>query len=646
MGKYKIHISLIIILASTFVVFSPVLHNEFINLDDNKFITENPLVTGELENPTAKIFSSHLYSPWYKPLVFLSWRYEYNLSGGNPFLFHLNNLILHLINSILAFYILLYLLRELIKSKEKTWIFALFGALLFALHPMKVESVAWAMERKDVLFGFFLLSGLLCYIRFILTRRIIYIVLALCAYALGLLSKSMIIVFPLLLFLLDIAYSQTRGMKFQLNKLPFFLLMLGGLIIYGVLFNFDTYLQGVTGHTAITQIGSDVIEGSRISILDRIMVSSYRVSAMTIRFFFPLSLSLIYPAGSIMTGGHLPSWFFIYPLIIIVLLIAGFILRKKVPVLLISSLFFLIAILPVLGMPGDASSFIADRYTYIPSLGAILLIAYMAHWFYASGKKGSIVVSVIMLMLLGLNAYASHQRCKVFHDSITLWNDVIAKYPSAVIAWDNRGSAKFEIGDQQGAIEDYTQAIVLLPHQASLYNNRGAVYLNLDQYEQASKDLNHAIALNPYYFKAWYNLALTYEQTKNWQLAYNAFENAGLSKQTSLHLHEKMAEIALFHLKDYHAAIRDYSNAMIMNTNNAVLFNNRGAAYHMTGYHQKALADYNHALSLNSALPIAWFNAGMIEILHGDKSKGCEQLLKSKELGYTAATDSINKYCK
>jgi Flp pilus assembly protein TadD len=646
MKRLKIYIALIIIIILTFVTFSHVLSSQFINLDDNKFITENPLVNGEMENAGAEAFQEHLYSPWYKPLVYLSWQAEYKLSEGEPWLFHLNNLLLHIINSVLAFFILLHLLKALIKQQNKIWIFALFGALLFALHPMKVESVAWAMERKDMLFGIFFLSGLLAYIFFIRTRKAIYLTITFCAYALGLLSKSMIIVFPLILFVVDIAFSNTRRIKFQLAKIPLLLLMLGGLYIYGVLFNYDSILHGITGNTDISLADGSIIEGARISIYERGLASSFRILSMGDRFFFPINLSIVYPEGNIMSGGVVPGWFVIFPLVLASIIIIGFIFRKRVTVILIGSLIFIIGLLPVLGMPGDSSSFIADRYTYIPSLGAILLICYLAFWFYKSGGWISNVVLAIMLILTSLNAYASYNRTKVFHDSMSLWNDVINKYPTATIAWDNRGSARNKLGDLEGAVADYSIAIQLSPMQASLYNNRGATFLESNQFPEAINDLTRAIELRMGYYQAEYNLGIAFEKSGQWREAYDVWTRILELKPDMTYLHETKGEIAFFNLKDNEAAINDYTQAIRYEPMNASLYNNRGAAYHLSGDHLAALNDYRRAVELAPELSVAWFNAGMIEVLHGDKTKGCENLQMSVEMGYTAATDSINKYCK
>lgn len=646
MKRFTIHIAILVIIITGFIFFSPTLSNQFINLDDNKFITENSLVNGKMENAGAEAFQKHLYSPWYKPLVYLSWQAEYKLSEGEPWLFHLNNLLLHIINSVLAFFILLYFLKALIKPHDKIWIFALFGALIFALHPMKVESVAWAMERKDMLFGFFFLSGLLSYIFFIRTRKAIYLLITFCAYALGLLSKSMIIVFPLILLVVDFAFSNTRRIKFQIAKIPLLLLMLGGLYIYGVLFNYGSILHGITGNTDISLADGSILEGARISIYERGLVSSFRILSMGDRFFFPINLSIVYPGGNIMTGGSLPSWFVIYPLIIMLILGIGIIFRKKLPVILIGSLIFIIGLLPVLGMPGDSSSFIADRYTYIPSLGAILLICYLAFWFYKSGGWISNVVLAIILILTGLNAYASYNRTKVFHDSISLWNDVINKYPTATIAWDNRGSARNQEGDLEGALADYSMAISIDPSQASLYNNRGATYLESNQFPEAIDDLKRAIELNPGYYKAENNLAMAFEKSGQWREAYDVWTRVLELKPDITYLHQTKGEIAFSNLKDYEAAINDYTHAIRYEPMNASLYNNRGAAYHLSGDHIAALNDYRRAVELAPELSVAWFNAGMIEVLHGDKTKGCEDLHKSVVMGYTAAVDSINKYCK
>ena len=154
------------LIALTFIISHQVLLSDFVNFDDSKLIYNHAIVNSE-QVPIKEAFSWGFRRGHYKPLVFLSWWSEYKLFGKAPFIFHFNNLLLHLFNVLLVFFIGKALLVQFKISKEKVLFGSLFLATLFSVHPLHVESVAWAVERKDVLFSFFFLSAWLSYIRYL-----------------------------------------------------------------------------------------------------------------------------------------------------------------------------------------------------------------------------------------------------------------------------------------------------------------------------------------------------------------------------------------------------------------------------------------------------------------------------------------------
>ena len=193
----------------TLLAFSPVIENDFVNYDDNKLILKNPLVINGNDTPLRDFFLKNLHSPHFKPLVILSWNLEYRLAGLNPRIFHLDNLLLHIVNVLLVYWIsirlsgMLLMKRriKLISGRSVQHRFPFLIALLFSLHPLHVETVAWASERKDLLCALFYLASVLFYLSYLDKGKPAMIVLSAISYLLVIGSKSMGITLPVVLSL-------------------------------------------------------------------------------------------------------------------------------------------------------------------------------------------------------------------------------------------------------------------------------------------------------------------------------------------------------------------------------------------------------------------------------------------------------------
>lgn len=224
----------IILIVITLVAMGPVVFNDFISLDDTQFITENDLVQhGNVEKALRK----QLYSPHYKPLVYLGWIAEIGIFGNNPYVLHTNNLLLHLISTLLVFFCMLRITQFWPVSKAHDKSIAFFAALLFGIHPLHVESVAWAIERKDVLFSAFYFGGLLCYLKYIKEQQRKFLHLAAVLYLMTLLSKSMGITLIGMMFLIDWASGRRDWKAMFFEKWPLYIPLIVALYLYGFLYH-------------------------------------------------------------------------------------------------------------------------------------------------------------------------------------------------------------------------------------------------------------------------------------------------------------------------------------------------------------------------------------------------------------------------
>jgi protein O-mannosyl-transferase len=351
----------IIIVIYILILFWQAGKGQFLNWDDNEYIVNNLSIRDLSWNGIVNIFS-HYQVANYHPFTTLTWAIEYNLYGLNPAPYHYFNIFLHLVNTLLVF-ILAY---RLIKS---IWPSALV-ALIFGIHPMHIESVAWVSERKDVLYTLFFLASLITYINYLADKKHLkWYFVTLILFMLSLLSKSAAVVLPLVLFLLDYFQGRKFGKKTVLEKVPFLLLS----ILFGIIaFIAQQSLNAVNPLT-------------EYNILDRILIVAWSFVYYLISAIIPYELSAVhfYPEK---IGNMLPWFYYVAPL---VLLVIGFLIYKEKSFrkeLIFGFLFFLINIILVIQLIPLGRSMVAERYTYVPYIGLFMMLAF--YWKkYAVSKK-------------------------------------------------------------------------------------------------------------------------------------------------------------------------------------------------------------------------------------------------------------------
>lgn len=477
----------LLILSVTAVAYLPVVGNDFVNFDDHVLIVENPIVKELSWGGVAASFRQQLYTPHYKPLVYLSWMVEYRLFGPNPVAYHLNNLALHLANTSLVFFIVLRLGRWSHLSSTARQLLALFSALLFGVHPLHVESVAWAVERKDMLFAFFYLLAAFSYITYAqgsFRDRWLVAVSASC-YLLSILSKSMAITFAIVPFLID-GMARRRYRWVASDKVAFLAVLLAACFLYG--------LPGGFG-------GTDQSGGP----LTWALISNYRLLAFAGHLAFPFHLSIVYPAEHLLnaTATLLP----VLPLVTIAIAITLFLGRNQWSAVGAGCLFFVLSISPALAMSGSGTNFLSDRYTYVPSLGLLVAGVYVVLRF--TGERRMIPIALLATVALFCGVL-SFQRCQVWRDSETLWSDAIDKFPgTSHVAYVNRGNFFFEQGNYVRALRDYEQALELSPLSAMAYKNRGSVYARRGDLVGALGEFDAAIELDPTFSEAYLHRGMT-----------------------------------------------------------------------------------------------------------------------------------------
>ena len=353
MRSLRIIFPAVLILAITFMAFTPCLKNGFVNeWDDDLYVRGNADIQHLSVQTTARVFSS-FYAATYLPVTMLSYMLDHQLGGLDPFGYHLTNLIFHLLNCLLVFWLVGMLSRNILVS--------FITALLFGVHPLHVESVAWISERKDVLYAAFFLLSMISYCYYLKTRkRGRSYWLAVVFFALSLLSKAMAITMPLLLLLTDYLSGRPRERGVATDKIPFFSLAL----CVGLVGFFGQVPAMRTGHV--------------LSFFEKCLCPSYACLFYLGKILWPTKLSCYYPFTGIK---DLPVYLFSLGgwLALLVLTLRSATRTRKV---VFGVFFFLITLLPVLQFVQMGLAIVADRYVYLASLGIFYLIAEGIVWAY------------------------------------------------------------------------------------------------------------------------------------------------------------------------------------------------------------------------------------------------------------------------
>jgi protein O-mannosyl-transferase len=570
------------ILCVCFAAFFPSLFNEFVNWDDYAYIVENPLIRDLSWRNIKHIFDPKTFVVGnYHPLTVLSYALEYKVAELKPFLYHLDNILLHLLNVSLVFLIV----RKLSPDN-----FAVAGitAFLFALHPMRVESVTWAAERKDVLYTLFFMLASLKYLHYTATRKAGDYILSLLFFLLSILSKGQAVVLPLTLLLFDYLLKRGLDRKVVLEKLPFFALSL----LFGL-------LAMAAQHTSLTEQRLE-----QHSVLERILFASYGTVRYLYNLFVPLNLACFYKYPQKVNGMY-PFIYYLSPFLAGTAAWLVYRFRKE-RYLVFGSLYFLFTISIVLQLLPVGDAIVADRYTYIPYFGLFFIAAHLIHKFLPRLKANAAVRTGLTLYLLSF-CFLTFGRTRDWKDNETLWTDVIEKYPQTAIAYNNRGVARMNRELLDEALADLNLAIRYKPTYAEAYNNRATVYGRKKMPEQEIADYTRAIELNPGYTIAYFNRGLAYVSAGRSDLALRDYEKVEQFTPFDPKLHYSKA-IAYKNLGNDSLAIAGYTKAIELNPRYAEAYTNRGNICFRQKKYEQAISDYNTALSVDPESGNAYFN--------------------------------------
>lgn len=621
--KGRIVLLLAIITIATGAVFFPSLQSGFTNWDDNVYITQSRMIRDISPGNIARFFSFTYVNQYhdYHPLTILSYAVEYKFFGLEPFIYHLTNLVIHITNCALVFWLVILITQNALA--------AFVTALLFGIHPLHVESVAWVAERKDVLSTCFYLGSLIAYWRYARNGRTRSYAASLVLCLLSFLSKTTAMTLPFILILCDYLAGRKLSSKTAAEKIPF----LGLAAVFTVITTMIHHPEG--GITLKAEIP--------FSLTRSIFVAFHAIVFYFAKTFVPINLSCLYPyPRGIET--RIPLEYLVSPAIVLVPLGLFLIFFRKNKIVMFGLLFFVVTIFPFLQIVPTTWTIAADRYMYIPSVGIFLLIALLFAWIAGRGKACKALAYTAGTVAVAALSVLTWQRCSVWHDSVTLWSDVIRQYPVVPNIYNSRGAAHAEQGNYDAAIADYTQAIGRHANYPDAYHNRGNAWYAKEDYDRAIADYDQAVLYRPSYASAYNNRANAWlrkgdigraiadytraiEADPGYVIAY---ANRAFAYQSSGNLAGAVADLnaalaidkdnpeylyargtAHYLAGDRERALADYSAAARFTPRNAFLYINRGYLYHLRGDDLAALADYDRALAIETNLPNLYNNRGL-----------------------------------
>ncbi len=503
--------------AVAFLVYIPSFGNGFVTWDDTTYIVKNEHIRSMGGGFFRWAFTSTVSSN-YHPLTMISLAIEYAAFGLNPMGYHVGNAVWHALNTALLFLLAVRLHGPVSNALagKKALTAAAVTALLFAVHPLHVESVVWISERKDVLSTFFFLLALLFYIRYTEKwRKGLYYGLALLAFVLALLSKPMAVTLPVVLLILDY-YPLKRLEKgwgrLIIEKIPFFA------------FSFLSALVTLWAQKK----GGSIQTLSFYSNMDRVVIPIRAYAFYLYKLIVPTGLSPIYPMPletGFFTAVTLLSLITLAAITVLVIIQA----RRGHRIYLAVWSFYLVTLLPVIGIIKVGGQAAADRYTYIPTLGIILLAGLLAASVWKKGRSPvtRVVVFCIAGAILITFTFQTTAQTKVWKNSLTFWSHIIKSYPEQVpIAYHKRGVAYAKAGAFKLAEEDFTEAIRLEADKSFPYYSRAKVRASQGKLTGAIEDLTELLAIDPGYTRVYYERGLLYERTGQYGLAVKDIKKA------------------------------------------------------------------------------------------------------------------------
>ncbi|MBK7525239.1 MAG: tetratricopeptide repeat protein [Saprospiraceae bacterium] len=612
----KSWIWMILLTGITLFCFYNTLKNGFVNWDDDKNFLEHPaiqnLTRADFWEATKYIFTNNVIGN-YNPLANWTFAIEKVWFGfEQPKYWHLNNVILHSICVLLVFKIGHKLGLNLLSS------FLL--ALLFSIHPMRVESVAWITERKDVLFGVFYLGAMYQYISWVKDNKNIRWVFIYLFFILSLFSKIQAVSLPLSLLAVDYFLRDKLNWGHVFSKIPLFLL--------------STFF-GILGVYFLKEYGSieNATSGTDYNFIQRLFIGAFSFTIYLVKFVFPFRMSPLYPYP------HEIPWYFYVSIIILPVVLFGlwWAYKNKHKAVFFGLIFFIVNIVFLLQILAAGQGFIADRFTYIAYLGLFFIPVYYIESAIKKNANKTNVMYGVMAFILLVFSYMTIQQNKIWENSATMWTHVLKYYKNTTTPYGNRANYYRDNGMYKEAMADYNKSIALKDQQPQAYNSRARLFFTVakgkDTLLLALRDYNKAIEYSPNDGEFYTNRGATYARLGDLNRAI-----ADLTKGIELKPDHSVAylnrSIMYQQINRQDLAVKDIDKYLQMKPKDADMWYEKGRVHRILSQNPQALDAYNKAISLNGSKGLFYYERSKTFYLLGDPARAKGDFQKAVQLQF------------
>jgi tetratricopeptide (TPR) repeat protein len=603
----------------TIALYWPAMRCDFISLDDPAYVTANPHVQGGLNWEGVKwAFYNTEQASYWAPLMWLSHMLACQFFGLNAWGHHLINVLLHAANTALVFLVFQRMTRA-------TWR-SLILAALFGWHPLRVESVAWVTERKDVLSGFFGLLTLYFYARYVEKSEVAsrksetnpptassflpspFYWLSSFFFALGLMSKAMLVTMPCVLLLLDYwplqRFKQSRAWRLVMEKIPFFALALAASVV--------TFVVQKQGGAVMTVENFPL--GARVG---NALISYCRYLGKT---FWPTDLAVFYP--------H-PGYWPLAKVLLAGVFLCGisvllYMQRGRYAFLLMGWLWFVGTLVPVIQLVQSGGQAMADRFTYVPSLRVLILVIWGAYELARGRPYHKIALAAAGSAAIVLCLAVTRQQLGFWKNSETIYRHTLEVTENNLIVHYNLGDALVKEGQIDEAISQFRKAIRLKPDYALTHNNLGIAFLDHGQTDEAIGQFQEAIRLTPDFAEAYYNLGNALLRKGQTDEAISHYQEAIRLKADYALAHNNLGD-ALLKKGQTIEAISQFQEAIHLKPDFAEAHNNLGDAFLDQGQTDEAISQYQQVVRLKPDFAPTHYNLGNALLKKGQNNDAISQ---------------------